>query len=177
MYDECPCRARNREDTSGETAFSSLANDDLTMTRRRVLAAGAGTLALLLFERVPGARASTALGPTLSKKFRPPSGSHKVANLRQLSAGSALSLTDPKTGQPALVIRLSSAKKVHAYSAVCTHAGCTVAYDPGQKLMVCPCHGSAFDPAQGAAVVSGPAPSPLSTFKTAVDPKGNIWLV
>jgi Rieske Fe-S protein len=46
-----------------------------------------------------------------------------------------------------------------AYSAVCTHQGCTVAYRNGQ--LACPCHGSIFDPANGAAVVSGPARSPL----------------
>jgi Rieske Fe-S protein len=46
-----------------------------------------------------------------------------------------------------------------AYSAVCTHQGCTVAYQDGQ--LACPCHGSIFDPANGAAVVSGPAQRPL----------------
>jgi Rieske Fe-S protein len=46
-----------------------------------------------------------------------------------------------------------------AYSAVCTHQGCTVAYKNGQ--LACPCHGSVFDPAHGAEVVAGPAPRPL----------------
>ena len=46
-----------------------------------------------------------------------------------------------------------------AYSAVCTHAQCTVAYNNGQ--LACPCHGSVFDPTNGAAVVSGPANRPL----------------
>lgn len=46
-----------------------------------------------------------------------------------------------------------------AYSAVCTHQGCTVAYSGGQ--LACPCHGSVFDPANGAAVVNGPAQTPL----------------
>lgn len=46
-----------------------------------------------------------------------------------------------------------------AYSAVCAHAGCTVAYNDGQ--LECPCHGSVFDAAKGAAVVTGPANGPL----------------
>jgi Rieske Fe-S protein len=46
-----------------------------------------------------------------------------------------------------------------AYSAVCTHQGCTVAYKNEQ--LACPCHGSVFDPASGAEVVNGPAQSPL----------------
>jgi Rieske Fe-S protein len=48
---------------------------------------------------------------------------------------------------------------VVAFDAECTHQGCTVrAADDG---LVCPCHGSAFDPATGA-VVHGPATEPLA---------------
>jgi Rieske Fe-S protein len=48
---------------------------------------------------------------------------------------------------------------VAAFDAECTHQGCTVrAADAG---LVCPCHGSAFDPATGA-VVRGPATEPLA---------------
>jgi nitrite reductase/ring-hydroxylating ferredoxin subunit len=49
-----------------------------------------------------------------------------------------------------------------AYSAICTHLGCTVL--PGlseQGYIVCPCHASVFDPAADARVVSGPANRPL----------------
>jgi Rieske Fe-S protein len=48
---------------------------------------------------------------------------------------------------------------VVAFDARCTHQGCTVrATEDG---LVCPCHGSAFDPATGAAV-HGPATEPLA---------------
>jgi Rieske Fe-S protein len=48
---------------------------------------------------------------------------------------------------------------VAAFDARCTHQGCTVrATDDG---LVCPCHGSQFDPATGAAV-HGPATEPLA---------------
>ena len=46
-----------------------------------------------------------------------------------------------------------------AYSAVCTHRGCTVNYKDGK--LACPCHGSVYDPARDAAVEAGPAPTPL----------------
>lgn len=48
-----------------------------------------------------------------------------------------------------------------AYSAVCTHAGCEVAYQLQSQTLGCPCHGSMFDPAQNGAVLQGPAEQPL----------------
>ena len=56
-----------------------------------------------------------------------------------------------------------------AFSAVCTHAGCIVsAWRAADRLLLCPCHGSEYDPARGAAVVAGPAPLPLPTLPLAV---------
>jgi Rieske Fe-S protein len=46
-----------------------------------------------------------------------------------------------------------------AYSAICTHQACTVAYRNGQ--LACPCHGSVFDPANNGQVVTPPAQQPL----------------
>jgi Rieske Fe-S protein len=54
---------------------------------------------------------------------------------------------------------------VAAFDARCTHQGCNVrATEDG---LVCPCHGSAFDPADGAAV-HGPATGPLTPVGVAV---------
>ena len=50
-----------------------------------------------------------------------------------------------------------------AYSAVCTHTGCDVSGWRGEtSRLVCPCHGSEFDAADAALVLSGPAPKPLA---------------
>jgi Rieske Fe-S protein len=178
VHDHCPCKDIGTDDTQrlpgGEVPSTAAGGPPLA--RRDLIAAGAAALALLVLDRLPGTQATAALARTL-RQFHRPAGSRKVGNLKRLSANSALATTDPQTGQPAVIIRLSSKKQVKAYSAVCTHAGCTVQYDSGQRLLVCPCHNSIYDPAHGAAVVSGPAPSPLSSLKVAVDPKGNIWLV
>lgn len=49
----------------------------------------------------------------------------------------------------------------HAFSAICTHAGCNVSFD-GSSIF-CPCHSGYFSPSNGA-VTGGPPPSPLSQY-------------
>lgn len=44
-----------------------------------------------------------------------------------------------------------------AYSAICTHQGCLVAYDTQATTFKCPCHFSIFDPARTGQVVCGQA--------------------
>ena len=61
------------------------------------------------------------------------------------------------------------ASGVYAMSAVCTHAGCLVGYDQQARLLVCPCHGAEFDPAHGAAPITGPAPTALPRIPVAID--------
>ena len=63
-------------------------------------------------------------------------------------------------GQPAVLVHLQGGDFV-AYSAVCTHQQCEVAYQQESRDLACPCHGSIFDPANGGAVVNGPAEEPL----------------
>jgi thiosulfate dehydrogenase [quinone] large subunit len=74
----------------------------------------------------------------------------------------------PNGGDPCILIHQQDGSFV-AYDAVCTHAGCTVGYDPGSGDIICPCHGAVYDPAHGAQVLSGPAPSPLTTIAIKVD--------
>ncbi|HEX5850118.1 MAG TPA: Rieske (2Fe-2S) protein [Rubrobacter sp.] len=84
------------------------------------------------------------------------SSSGAIAAESEVTPGSAVTFQD--SGTPAVLVHLDSGDFV-AYSAVCTHQGCTVAYKKGQ--LVCPCHGSLFDPADGGAVITGPAQEPL----------------
>ncbi len=84
------------------------------------------------------------------------SGGQAIARASEVAPGSALRFRD--SGQPAVLVHLQSGDFV-AYSAVCTHQRCTVAYKNGQ--LACPCHGSVFDPANGGQVVSPPANRPL----------------
>jgi ubiquinol-cytochrome c reductase iron-sulfur subunit len=65
-----------------------------------------------------------------------------------------------------------------AYSKICTHAGCAIAlyrnplFDPPEPnhALVCPCHYSTFDPAQGGKVLFGPAGRPLPQLPLMIGP-------
>ena len=61
--------------------------------------------------------------------------------------------------------RERAAEGVVAYSAVCTHQACPVnMWSKARDGVVCSCHGSVYDPKNGAAVVDGPAPRPLPSL-------------
>lgn len=54
-----------------------------------------------------------------------------------------------------------------AFDSTCPHAGCRVSDTDGAEL-VCPCHGSRFDPATGA-VVQGPATTGLTVLQVTAE--------
>lgn len=54
-----------------------------------------------------------------------------------------------------------------AFEAVCTHLGCTPAYEPDAKRIFCACHSGVYDAVTGANT-AGPPPKPLPKFKVAI---------
>jgi thiosulfate dehydrogenase (quinone) large subunit len=91
-----------------------------------------------------------------------------IAEVSQVPTNNSVSFSAPGTGDPGVLVHLSSGDFV-AFDALCTHAGCVVQYDPSSQLLLCPCHGAAFDPAHGASVVQGPAPTPLTSISVTVN--------
>jgi thiosulfate dehydrogenase [quinone] large subunit len=179
-----------REEQPGEADTAAMVRQReqsrFRLSRAEALGGGIGALGLVLLGLVPrskftaaasNAAPNTAAGsqPSASGTSATPSSRQSVGSLSQLPVNSAIATTDPKSGDPAVVVH-TSGSTVRAYDAVCTHAGCTVQYDPSYKLLVCPCHGGAFDPAQGGQVVAGPPPSPLTELPVKVDSAGNIYL-
>jgi ubiquinol-cytochrome c reductase iron-sulfur subunit len=69
-----------------------------------------------------------------------------------------------------------------AYSKICTHAGCAISLyraplfqpDEPPPALVCPCHYSTFDPADGGTVVFGPAGRKLPMLPVFVDRRGHL---
>jgi Rieske Fe-S protein len=68
-------------------------------------------------------------------------------------------------GLPGIVLHDEDGS-LRAYSLVCTHLACTVAWKPEKREFHCPCHDATFD-ASGI-VRSGPPPSPLERWKVQV---------
>ena len=102
---------------------------------------------------IPKAGASGGGGPKVGK-------GRVIAKKSEVEPGKAFPFADDETGQQSVLVHLESGEFA-AYSAVCTHQACTVAYRPQTQKLACPCHGSVFDPAKGAAVETGPARRPL----------------
>lgn len=95
-------------------------------------------------------------------------GSNTIAQVSAIPTNSAVTFTLPSNGDPGILIHLDNGQFV-AYDATCTHAGCPVDYDPSQHLLVCPCHGAAFDPSKNGTVVQPPAEQPLTSVTIHID--------
>jgi cytochrome b6-f complex iron-sulfur subunit len=63
--------------------------------------------------------------------------------------------------EPVLLIRLTQTDW-RAFSAVCTHLGCIVQYDPDRRLIWCACHNGMYN--LRGQVISGPPPKPLQEY-------------
>ena len=62
-----------------------------------------------------------------------------------------------------------------AFSKICTHVGCPISlYEKTTRNVLCPCHQSTFDLANGAKVVFGPAARPLPQLPIMVDEEGYL---
>ena len=95
----------------------------------------------------------------------------KIAKDAAIKVGAVQKFTS-RAGTPAVLFRTKTG--IFAYSAVCTHQGCTVEFNHASKYLQCGCHGAAFDPFNGAKVMEGPANTPLPTLKVALE---GSWIV
>ena len=94
--------------------------------------------------------------------------SNAIVQASEVPTNSAVGFTLPANGDYGLLIHLNNGTFV-CFDANCTHTGCPLDFDPGSSLLICPCHGAAFDPAHNAKVVRGPARTPLTKVPIKVD--------
>jgi glycine/D-amino acid oxidase-like deaminating enzyme/nitrite reductase/ring-hydroxylating ferredoxin subunit len=80
----------------------------------------------------------------------------EVASVEEIPANSGAVLRE---GLSKVAVFRDETGELHRRSAVCTHLGCIVAWNPAASTWDCPCHGSRFDPK--GKVISGPAKTDL----------------
>jgi thiosulfate dehydrogenase [quinone] large subunit len=157
---------------SGDTT-SADTTSPANPARRTVMGQGAVAAGLIA---VGGAIAG--LGRVVGKAAtdNAPSGPVEGAltTVEALKTEKVVAFTDPSTNEPG-VIALDSAGNAVAFSAVCTHSGCTVRFDSEVDQLKCRCHGSKFEPDTGA-IINGPAKRPLPSIAVQTSADGSITL-
>jgi Rieske Fe-S protein len=139
-------------------------------SRRQVLLTGGIVAAAAAVTAACGSSASsssTSSAPVAST----PAASSPAASTPAAS-GIAVKTSDVPVGggtilaDQKVVVTQPEAGTYKAFTAVCTHQGCTVA-SVANGTITCPCHGSTFSAADGS-VQGGPAPSPLTSIPVSV---------
>ncbi len=120
-----------------------------------------------------GSVASGASTTTVAGAPATPKGT-RIGPASDVPVGGAASFTDPAEQLPAYAVQPTVGHFL-AFSAVCTHEGCTVQFVRKTETFNCPCHGSIFDAKTGA-VLGGPAPSPLPQIVIAEGPNGQLYV-
>jgi thiosulfate dehydrogenase [quinone] large subunit len=97
---------------------------------------------------------------------------NQIIKVAELPVGKTFNFVHSAQGVPAILFRTKTG--VFAYSAICTHLGCSVAYKSATKKLICPCHGAQFDPFANAKVVAGPAERALDKVNVKIS---GTWVV
>lgn len=165
----------------GPAAVPSGRRTSADLDRRRLLLilGGSAVAAVWVLGLLPRTKELTvadqnAAGSSPTPATAPTPTGTRIGALADLHSQGSLNFTDPSSGDPAVAVSLPGGSIV-AFDAVCTHAGCTVTYEASVQLLNCPCHGAQFDPSRGAAVVAGPAPTPLASIPLQVGADGGVY--
>ena len=138
------------------------------INRRQLLSAGAaaGLSGGLGVVSTPPAQAQTAAAPRA-----------EIASLDEIEAGSAIDFYYPDDDSPAILLRMEGPvdggqgpdQSLVAYSMLCTHKGCPLSWNEDQKILICPCHWSSFDPAKKGRMIIGQASQSLPTITLQIE--------
>ncbi|MDT7628621.1 MAG: hypothetical protein QOI50_551 [Pseudonocardiales bacterium] len=152
------------------------------LNRRTVLAAGGAATASAAMLAVAGCATYSSSSPspapanpnTTGAASPPAQGAGDTAEAPAAEGGTVLGAASgvPVGGgkifeDQAVVVTQPTAGTFHAFSAICTHQGCTVDSVAGGTIN-CPCHGSKFSVTDGS-VAKGPAKKPLAAKQVSAD--------
>jgi Rieske Fe-S protein len=107
--------------------------------------------------------ARSSRGTTAANAYGPPTatGGRMLVAVDRVPVGGGVVLS-----KESVVVTQPAAEDIRAFSAVCTHQGCTVD-TVADGTIDCPCHGSRFDASTGE-VRHGPASRPLAPIGVVV---------
>lgn len=153
--------------------------DDLKHSRRFFLKSSGGAAALAGAMVIPihNASAATPAARTVPGRTTLPYPQKAVGKARAMPVNEVTHFSYPDASSPCYAIRLGNPVPggvgpdgdIVAFSALCTHMGCPVAYDGGSRTFKCGCHFSIFDPENGGQMVCGQATEDLPKIRLDYD--------
>lgn len=140
---------------------------DESISRRAVMAGVIGLSGGALLAACGGSTTAGTASPSSAPSAGAGAGAGDIVALSAVPVGGSVSAS--LDGKP-IIVSQPTAGKVVAFTAICTHKGCTV--KPAGATLKCPCHGSVYNALTGKNI-SGPAPTPLAAIPVKVS-KGNV---
>jgi len=131
------------------------ADDGPGVSRRDLLAGGAAAAGAAVALGAAGAQAAASTSYPR----------HRVIALSNLRVNRPVAFRYPLRAQPNVLLDLGRRvpggvgpkRSIVAFSALCQHMGCPVAYRRSARELVCPCHQTHYDPERLASIVQGVA--------------------
>jgi serine/threonine protein kinase/Rieske Fe-S protein len=171
-YGRSPARRSQKKTMDRRTVIALLAGGGMAAAgvligvKMNLGHAGTGTAATP--QQPAGNTTATKHGNNTQQK-QPPANQPAIAKT-SMAVNSSVTFNGDKD----LLIRLPNGNFV-AYDRACTHEGVFVNYEPTTQTIVCPAHGSIFNPANGS-VIQGPAPTAIALVKIQVNGNGTITM-
>ncbi|MPW15511.1 arsenate reductase (azurin) small subunit [Paraburkholderia sp. CNPSo 3157] len=151
---------------------------ELKIQRRTFLKLSGGSIAATAVSAL-ASNVATAANPVDTSRTTLPYPKKALAQLGHMTVNSPVAFTYPDASSPCTAVKLGSRVPggvgpdgdIVAYSAMCTHMGCPVAYEPTTKIFKCPCHFSMFDAEKGGQMIAGQATENLPRVRLHYDEK------
>jgi arsenite oxidase small subunit len=146
-------------DAQSDSAASTTRGEP-ALSRRELLKWGGGAAA-------SAAALAGVVAPATARSSSTGSGypATAVGRAAELKLGVPVSFNYPDADSPCVLLKTGSTapggvgpqQDIVAFSILCTHRGCPVAYDANARTFKCPCHFSIFDPERAGQQVCGQA--------------------
>jgi len=149
-----------------------------TINRRTFLKLSGGSVAASAAIGVRPASAAPVPAPDTSHTVLPYP-QKPVTTASQLAQGTPLQFSYPDASSPCVAVKLGAPapggvgpnRDIVAFSTMCTHMGCPVAFDAGTNTFKCGCHFSMFDAEKNGQMIAGQATENLPRIHLSYDEK------